>query len=215
MHPKFAPIPAGKAVLAGFAAALLAVSSCDLGISGVNFVPFPDVINHSYSFESGLEGWAPIGIELGDPPASWSIDESLNYKSDGEKSLKLTLSNPADSAKIFIERVFSLDRSSTYSVKVRYSFCSKDGGAVDKWKVITGVSAEQPRAAAALSFPGDTGNDGFALFTWKERTYDFMYETGASRKAYITIGVWGTTADDREYYVDNVRITFTKVKQTE
>jgi hypothetical protein len=63
-----------------------------------------------------------------------------------------------------------------------------------------------------LVYQGDTANglSSAAGHLWLEKSYDFTVQADSEGQAYAGIGVWGTWEAERSYFLDNVRITFTR-----
>jgi hypothetical protein len=178
-----------------------------------------DIINTSAgnfhsSFEQGMDGWLPRGIdlELGNDTITWSIGITKEKSRDGLKSLKFYLENYNDAGKIWIEREFELKPNTLYKVDVSYSFATADYGQANLWNIITGALPESPKSSGDLVYQGSTGN-GFesdAGYLWLDKHYEFNLVTGSSGNVYIIIGVWGTWEVSRPYYLDDVNVTFEK-----
>lgn len=168
----------------------------------------------TFSFENDLQGWTPRAtdvFEAGNPPAvaTWSIQPSQERASDGGSSLRLTVSNLTDAAKVWIERDFTVTPNRRYRVKVQYALASADFGDINLWRIITGVAPSSPQTRDDLTYQDTTGNgsDAPGGYTWLEKSYDLDATSGADGRLYVTIGVWGTSEHPRTYYLDNVRIT--------
>jgi hypothetical protein len=166
----------------------------------------------TFSFEDDLGGWAANGIDLDDPPVTWSIAQSEDTASAGDGSAKFVLDNINDASKIFLERTFELDADTEYDVRIEFDLASADWGDTNHWRIIAGAHTSPPADADDLEFQGDTANgeDEDGGHVWLEKQYDVQATTDDEGNIVIVIGVWGTYEVERSYYVDDVRITFTE-----
>ena len=165
-----------------------------------------------FPFENDLEGWIVKGIDLDNPPVTWSIIRSQEVVRGGKSAVKFTLSNLNGRAKIWLERPFDLDPDQRYRVKIEYAFASADGGEVNSWRLITGVVPKPFQNGDDFVYQGDTvsGLSPAAGHQWLEKSYDFTVQADSEGRVYAGIGVWGTWEAGRSYFLDNVRITFTR-----
>lgn len=163
------------------------------------------------SFEDGFDGFVVDGTDLDDPPVEWDIALTTEFSFDGDDAVRLTLDNLNDAGKIWIERRFELEPSSTYDVELSYAFASADFGDINHWTIIAGVVPEDPETADDLPFAGSTANgqDEDEGFVWLELLTPQTVTTGPSGEAWLALGVWGTSEFPRTYYLDDVRVTFT------
>ena len=165
----------------------------------------------SFTFETGLAGWAPDGTDLDDPPVEWSIEASDERADDGQNSVRLHLENLNDAGKIWIERSFELAPRTTYEVRLSYDFATADFGDVNLWRVIAGAANEDPETVDDLEFQGDTGNGAGedVGFVWLRKEFTFTATTGSDGRLWVFLGVWGTSEFGRTYFVDGVDLAFT------
>lgn len=167
-----------------------------------------------FTFESDLGGWAADATDLDDPPVTWSIVRSDELAERGDWSVELFLDNENDAGKIWIERAFELTPGASYDVEVAFDLASADFGIVNRWRIIAGVSAENPEIADDLSFQDETGNgaEDDVGFVWLPKRYAFQNveadpDTGV---LWVSIGVWGTFETPRTYFIDDVELIFTR-----
>ena len=165
-----------------------------------------------FSFENGTDGWVAQGTDLSNPTDEWSIERSEEMASKGRTSLKVYLNNLNDAGKVWIQRPFDVDPNSYYQVHVEYDFASADYGDLNLWTIITGALLGPPTKADELVYQRDTGNGGDKDdgYKWLHKTYTFDMRTGPEEEIYVIIGVWGTLATARTYYIDNVKIITVK-----
>lgn len=165
-----------------------------------------------YSFENGLEGWAPKATDLSNPPIAWAIAPSQDRASEGSKSLKFELNNLNDAGKIWIERAFPVRPNQPYQVNVQFFFATADWGDFNHFTIIAGVRTQPAETSSDLTYQGNTWNGQHADvgYQWLEKSYNFDVVSGANGALFIDVGVWGTWETYRAYYVDSLRITITE-----
>ncbi len=170
-----------------------------------------DGLTYSFSFEEGLDGWAPRGLDLGDPPVDWEIARSAELSSVGEWSVKFRLDNLTDAGKIWLEHSFEVSPGTTYDVELTYSFASRGFGQVNLWTIIAGALPEAPTEVEDLPFRGDTGNgqDEDVGWVWMDKEYRDWVTTGSEGLIHVVVGVWGTWEGLRTYYVDRIGVRLT------
>lgn len=180
----------------------------------IDLVLVPEV-EEAFSFESGLEGWTPAGIDLDDPPVDWDVSLTDVEALEGTRSVRLRLDNMNDAGKIWIERAFQLAPNQAYDVTVRYGFGTSDFGDVNLWRILTGVHLDPPRAPEHLGVQGDTGHDQGQVEgpVWTEKEFTFRSRTGADARLWVSVGVWGTWETERTYYLDEVEVAFTRADE--
>jgi hypothetical protein len=170
-----------------------------------------DVVRFSTGFESGLDGFAPDGADLDDPPVEWSVARSNERAESGAWSVRLQLENLNDAGKIWLERPFELEPGRTYDVAIAFDFASADFGDINLWTIVAGASGEDPEDRDDLVSRDDTGNgaDADVGYVWERKEYAFAGETGGDGALWIHLGVWGTSEFGRTYFVDDVEIVIT------
>lgn len=170
-----------------------------------------------YSFESDMEGWQPDGTDLSNPPINWSIEQSDDRATDGNKSVKLFLDNMNDAGKIWLEKQFELEPNTQYEILVKYDFATSDFGIFNLFHIITGVTTNNPETYDDLTFQDDTGHgqEEDIGYTWLNKSYTLTVQTDDNGTVYIAIGVWGSWETPRTYYIDAVNISFEKVSLEE
>jgi hypothetical protein len=168
---------------------------------------------HFYSFEAGLEGWLPRGLDLdlADGEILWSIEPSTDRATDGGWSLRLFLGNDNDAGKIFIERVFELAPHRSYVVTIDFALGTADWGEGNLFTVIAGALATVPQSPADLTtaFQDSTGNGHSGPgYVWVPKRYTIPIQTDATGRAVIVVGIWGTWETARTYFLDALGIDF-------
>lgn len=195
-------------LLAGTVALLAPIgTACDRG--ELVFVPEVEALS---SFEQGLDGWSRWGVDLDNPPVSWSIERSQEQAAEGSFSLRFEMNNLNDAGKIWVEKPFTVEPNQSYEVAVAYSFGTSDFGDVNHWTLITGVHSAPPRAPGTLTFQGSTANGESADngLIWIDRSYELNARSAADGLLYVAVGVWGTWETRRVYYLDDVTVSFTR-----
>jgi hypothetical protein len=187
----------------------LALSSCDR-VGEITIVPEFDL---AFSFESGLGTWAANGVDLEDPPVDWRIETSTAEASEGARSAALFLDNLNSSGKIWIERGFDVEPDRAYDIDISFDFGSADTGDVNLWRILAGAHTAPPERGAELTVRESTGNDAGSGtgVRWSEKRYTARATADGEGRLYVVIGVWGTWPAARSYYIDNVRLLFTRV----
>jgi hypothetical protein len=170
-----------------------------------------------YSFESGMEGWEPRAFDtaLGSGQVAWSITTSADTATDGRRALRLDLDASNEKAKILVEHAFTLKPSAHYRVVVEFDLGTSDWGDWNPFIVIAGALPTQPLTSADLSsafrdytLNGSTSDVGLV---WLHKRYAADLYTDATGAAVAAIGIWGTWATIRTYYVDSVAIEVAEV----
>ena len=166
----------------------------------------------TFSFEEDLDDWTAEGIDLDDPPVTWSIEQSEDTASVGDGSAKLVLDNRNDAGKIFLQRTFELEPDTDYDVEIEFDFATADWGDTNLWRIIAGAHTEAPVEADDLVFQGETANgeDEDGDHVWLEKRYNMQATSDSEGDLVVAIGVWGTYEVERTYYIDGVRLTFTE-----
>jgi hypothetical protein len=166
----------------------------------------------SYSFESGLDGWFGNGVDLADPIVTWSVETSNEQASDGANSARLFVDNRNGMSKIWLERAIDVSPNLAYDVDISFDFGTADFGQANLWRILSGAHTNSPTTGAALTVQDATGNGSASSVgvQWLPKSYRVRASSDAGGRIRIVIGVWGTWETPRTYYVDNVRILFTR-----
>jgi len=182
--------------------------ACDQVVDIV-FVPEFDV---TYSFEAGLEGWFGNGVDLADPSVTWSVGTSSEVASSGASAARLYVDNTNGMAKVWIEQAEAVEPSVAYDVDISFDFGTADFGEVNLWRILAGAHSASPGTAAALTVQDATGNGSSSDVgvQWLQKSYRTRAVSDPGGRIHIVIGVWGTWETSRTYYVDNVRLLFTR-----
>jgi len=162
-----------------------------------------------FPFENDLEGWVTKGADLGRPPVNWSISRSGEMVKGGSSAVVFDLANSGSQANIWLERQFPLEAGQRYRVRVAYDFASADHGDAP-WRLITGIAPSRFTGGGDLVYQGDTASGAAPGFQWQEKSYELIVQANAEGNVYAAIGVQGTGEGQRRYFLDNVRITFTR-----
>lgn len=164
----------------------------------------------SFSFESGLEGWTVSSADVG--TGSAAAEASSERASQGARSVRLVLANPGGAGKVWITRELEVTREKRYTAEISFDLATTDHGLAEPWKLIVGARATPPETAAALDFQGDTssGRETATGVLWVQKRLNIPAQGDEEGRLFLTVGVWGTTAGNRTYWLDNVRIVLTR-----
>lgn len=178
-------------------------------------LPPPHKVYFSYSFETGMEEWAPNGLDLNhDPPLNWSISRNDSMARDGNYSLQLYLENWNDKGKIWAESRFEMKADQEYRVTIEFALGTRDFGSVNHWTMIAGAMTSRPQSVDDLNpaYRDKTGNgqDSDVGYLWLDKSYISETRAGADGTVWVVIGVWGTFETPRTYFIDAVKLTFTE-----
>ncbi len=164
-----------------------------------------------WSFEAGLEGWQPRGLdlELGGGEIAWSIAPSTARASDGSISLELYLENYNDAGKIFIERAIDLEPDTDYDVALRFDLGTQDRGDVNLFVVVAGALASSPTSREEIMALGQGSTRSGSeepVWVWVPKKVHTRVHTGASGRVFVVVGIWGTWETPATYYLDDVAV---------
>ncbi len=162
-------------------------------------------VDLTYSFESGLDGWTPAGIDLGEA-AAWVIESSGESASTGARAVRFALQNAGGGPKIWMERGFSVTPGQSYDVSISLDLAAS--GAGEGWRMLAGAHAQAPSTAADLTVQDAVTPT--ATPQWEERSYTVRATANPEGELVVAIGFWATSVGSRTHYVDNVRLRFTQ-----
>jgi hypothetical protein len=187
---------------------LCPLTACDR-LGEIVLVPETEFVD---SFESGTGSWDVRTADLGTPAGVWTVQGTQAAASDGVRSMSLRLDNTGGAAKVWIVRQVELTPSQEYDVAVGFDLGTPDAGGTSPWTLIAGAYPTEPLGAAGLTFRGGTVPDpaGPGPLTWVQKSYDATLRATPQGKGVVVLGLWGTTAEDRTYYLDNVKVAFTR-----
>jgi hypothetical protein len=182
--------------------------ACDQ-VGGIVILPEFDL---SYSFESNLEGWFGNGVDLTAPIVTWSVEASSEQASDGANSARLFVDNRNAMSKIWLERTVDVSPNLAYDVDISFDFGTSDFGQANLWRILSGAHTNSPTTGAELTVQDATGNGSGSSVgvQWLPKSYRVRASSDAGGHMRIVIGVWGTWETPRTYYVDDVRLRFTR-----
>ena len=188
---------------------LCSLGGCDR--RGFDLIVEPE-FEDAFSFETDLSNWVPRGSDLEDPPVVWEVVRSSDRPSDGERAIRLRLDNLNSQGKIWIERRYDVEINQVYSVKISFDFGSADWGEVNLWRLLAGSGTDSPSVTGSLSVRGDSGNgeSGDRSFQWIPKTYEMGLRSGTDAELFVYVGIWGTSAFLRTYYLDNIQVVLTR-----
>lgn len=196
--------PAAPRRLAVALALSAPLAACDTHPEATIFPEFEFL----FSFEQGIAEWTPASADLG--AGSASVTGAQDQASQGTRSAKLSLDNPAGSGKVWMTRELDVTPDQRYSVEVTFDLRTSDA-AGDAWALVTAVKPEPPVSSAALEYQGDTSAGGQAGGGWVEKSVTLLAQADEEGRLYLTLGLWGTTAGTRDYWIDNVRLVLMRI----
>lgn len=164
--------------------------------------------DRNFGFDENMEGWAAAGADLENPMVEWEVAHAPETGDDDEGSIRITVDNLNDAAKVWIVRGFEAEPGRTYEVEISFSLGTSDFGNVNHWTIIAGAHDAPPEIASDLDFRDNTGNgrtedEGLV---WLDKDYTSVVTAGADGMVWVAIGVWGTYEVARTYYIDDVEI---------
>ena len=189
-------------------ATVLGLGACDR-LGEIVIVPEQEILD---SFETGIGAWSLRSGDLGTPPGTWSVVGTQEAASDGNHALRIQLDNIGGAGKVWVVREVQLSPNQDYDVDLAFDLGTSDASDATPWTLIAGAHPTDPQNASGLTFRGGTVPDapGTSAPTWVEEEYQFVLRVTAEGRGVVALGVWGTTAEDRVYYLDNVRVSFTR-----
>jgi hypothetical protein len=188
----------------------LALASCDFNGDALIFEPEFDDVS---SFETDLGKWTGRAADLGTPPATWEVIRSADRATQGTQSTRLRLGNQAGQPKVFLERHYEVEKNQRYLVEISFDFASADFGGANLWRLLAGAALDSPtQPGTVVAVPGDTGNGRAADegFVWLPKSFSMEVTSDVGGELFVYVGVEGTSALSRTYYVDNVKVTMTR-----
>lgn len=200
-----APRPAVLLLCLGIAAA----AGCDFKADPLIIQPEFDDVS---SFESDLGGWAVRTVDLGTPAAPYEAVRSTDRASGGAQSVRLRLENRAGQAKVLLERRYVVEKDQTYLVEVTFGLASADWSGTAPWRVAIGAAPDSPLKTGVVDGPLDTFNGRLADqgFVFGPRAATLEARSDAEGELFVYVGVWGTSAESRSYYLDDLRVALTR-----
>ena len=151
-----------------------------------------------------MDGWSANATELG--PADWSISRNADFWVDGATSLRIDLDNLNGKGAVWIEKGFAVEPRSKYLVTLNYAFSPRN---FTDFRTIVSVFRSPTLTADDLSsaYQGDP----FLAPLWWPQRYEFTIKSKKTSAIYVFIGVKGTKETRREYFIDSVCVTLTKL----
>jgi len=192
----------------GIAFGLLWVGGCGEAVA-------PPETHSTFSFEQGLDGWAPDADACEVPPgilcAPWTIERTADLAYEGQHALKFYMDNVIDGAVIWIVRPFPVTPGRSYEVDVSYAFATRDWGEVNLFVLFTGVFRAPPTDLHVGTVQEPTGNGASSDvgYRWLRKRFHAAVSGDASGVLYVVVGVWGTWETPRTYFVDDLTVQLT------
>ena len=128
------------------------------------------------------------------------------------EAIRLRLDNLNSQAKIWIEHRYKVEKNQAYAAKMSFDFGSSDFGDVNLWRLLAGAGTDSPAGAGNLSVRGDSGNGESSDqgYQWVSKTYEAAVTSDADGELVVYVGIWGTSAFLRTYYLDNIQVVLTR-----
>lgn len=185
-----------------------------LGVLGAACDRLPEAVivpefEFDYSFEAGLTGWVEGRADLGAGTAT--VGTTTEQASSGSASLGLAVDNVGGAAKIWVTRELEVTPDQSYTVDLTLKVGSVDPASAAPWKVIAGTRSAAPSSAAELPMQDETGagtpGGGAA---WTPKSYSFPAKADEDGRLFLTLGIWATSAGQRTYWIDEVKVVLTR-----
>lgn len=184
-------------------------ASCD---NGDDLMLVPE-FEQSFDFESGLGGWAGHADDL--PVGSaWTVDVSSGEAAEGQAAARLDLAIVEPRGRVWMDRAFDVTAGQSYEVTVTFALGTADDAATTGWDVLAGGGPTEP-TPGSLTVRGSTTPDSPGTgMVWEERSFTFQATAGPATggdetgRIWIALGIAPTTAEHREYGIDDVRLSF-------
>jgi hypothetical protein len=174
----------------------------------------PTHTSGSYSFEGSLQGWnaGAADVTVAGMPLDWSVAATNERSFDGRWSARIFVDNRSDAGKVWLSRTYKLLPSRNYDVHVEFVLGSADTGPVGAFRILAGAEPSIPaNGDDAISLArDDTANGGAAGVAWVAKSYDSIATTGPTGDLTALVGIWGTFAVARTYYLDSLAVQFTE-----
>ncbi len=162
-------------------------------------------VEERFSFEADLEGWSVAASGLGEPPAAWGAGRSTDQAFAGDAAVSLSLDNATSQGRVFLRRRFDIAPATDYAVELSFALGTADEGTANLWNLVAGVGRDAPSGGGLVTI-GDTGGGAGGL-QWVQKTASLDLRTGPdSGRLWIGLGIWGTSAFAREYFIDDVSV---------
>ncbi len=169
---------------------------------------------HTFSFESGLDGWVPVLLDGAVGGGMGDLEIASTVVSSGRRSARLHLSAPAAGSGIVAQHLFDVAPSQGYRIEMSYRIALADPPGAPSWRIMGGAGPEAVGADAsgpALATLGDTGPAGAdGLPLWESRTDTLHATSSDGGELWVAIGVVARSGGERSYYLDDVRLAFTR-----
>ena len=201
--------PRASARLVAVTLCLCSVVGCDR--RGVVVIIEPE-FDEIFFFETGFSDWTARGVDLADPTVDWEIARSSDRASKGTQAVRLRLDNLNSQGKIWIERRYTVEEDRLYSVQVSFDFGSADWGDVNLWNVLAGAALDSPAGGGDPSVLWNSGNGESSDqgYQWVPKSFTLETTSDSDGELFVYLGIWGTSAFLRTYYLDNLQVVLTR-----
>lgn len=166
----------------------------------------------SFDFESGLGGWA--GHADGLPEGSfWAVDAENGDAAEGQGAAWLSMSVLEAQGRVWMARAFDVSPGQSYQVTLTWALGTDDDASTTAWDILAAGGATAP-TASSLAAHGTTAPEVPGGTVWEERSITFQATSGAAvgggetGTLWIGLGIAPTSPDDRQYGVDEIRVSF-------
>jgi hypothetical protein len=111
-------------------------------------------------------------------------------------------------------RPFDVTADQSYEVTVSFALGTADGATTTAWDVLGGGGATEPDPGSLTTHGSTTPESPGSGLVWEERSFTFQATAGPAvgedetGRIWVALGIAPTTADDREYGIDDVRLSF-------
>ena len=194
---------------AGLCAGLVVVSSagvCDPG--DITIVP---EFEGAFSFEGALDGWSPAASAHLVPGLQWSAAVDAAQAVAGGSSLRVTVDDSTATGGVWIERPFLLTEIEGYRIDVEASVGTEQA-APPLWSFVLDAADRPLSERGALPLRGElTPATVAGSVEWTRETHSLQYDTEQGQDTvWVAIGLAAQSAGERTYYLDDVRVVFTR-----
>jgi hypothetical protein len=153
-----------------------------------------------------------VDVAASGTPPGWSIVASREQSFAGTWSACASLDNQSNAGKIWISRSYRLLPLRSYDVHVEFALGTSDPDPAGAFRILAGAAPSLPaNGDDAISLArDDTANGGSTSVAWLLKQYDSVVATDKSGELIAVVGIWGTSAGTRRYYLDALAVEFTE-----
>jgi len=187
-------------------ALVLSAGVCDPG--DITIVP---ELDGSYSFEGGLEGWVVAASSHLAEGQEWSAAVDASEAIAGGSSLRLMIDDSTATGGIWVERAFLLTEVEGYRIDVEARVGTRQV-APPRWSLVLDASDRPLSERGLLPTLGElTPAASAGPVEWTQETHSIQYDTGEGQDTvWVAIGLAARSSGERTYYLDDLRVVFTR-----